>query len=95
MEYLVLKNRKNFKKHQKLISFSALARKFHPHTHWGRHNAKTDMKKFQDPDLKSAEQIVKKRVRKEKNLSREKNARMRNQQKRKNSAKKRMSKGKK
>uniref|UniRef100_A0A336K2U4 RNA helicase n=1 Tax=Culicoides sonorensis TaxID=179676 RepID=A0A336K2U4_CULSO len=71
------------------------ARKFHPHTHWGRHNAKIDMKKHRDPDLLSAEQIVKKRVRKEKIMSREKSARLRNMQKRKNSAKKRMSKGKK
>lgn len=67
----------------------------HPNTHWGRHNAKLEMKKMKDPDLQSAEQIAKKRVRTEKLQSKEKAARMRNLQKRKNSLKKRMSKGKK
>ncbi|XP_063701524.1 ATP-dependent RNA helicase DDX54 [Culicoides brevitarsis] len=72
-----------------------ILRKMHPNTHWGRHNAKEDLKKHLDPDLKTAEQIQKKRLRKEKIMAREKAAKMRNDAKRKNAAKRRLAKGKK
>jgi len=41
----------------------------HPNTHWGRHNQKMDKKK-RDKSLKSKEQIVKKRLYKEKEKAR-------------------------
>jgi len=47
---------------------------------------------MKDPDLQTAEQIAKQRVRSEKIQSKDKAARMRNLQKSKNSLKKRMSK---
>lgn len=55
----------------------------YPHTHWGRHNAKMDMKKNRDLDLKSADQIVKQRMQKETKLAKEKAARMKNLQRKK------------
>lgn len=66
-----------------------------PHTHWGRHNTKMQLKKFKDPELKTAEQISKKRARAEKIKNRETSSRMRNELKRKKAmAKKKGNKGK-
>lgn len=64
------------------------------HTHWGRHNAKLQMKNSRDPELKSVEQINKKRSRLEKIKNRELNAKHRKEQKRKKSSSKKKGKGK-
>lgn len=71
---------------------SATTRKQHPHTHWGRHNAKKERKTLRDPEIKTAEQIAKKRVRSETLQAKEKAARLRNLSKRKNALSKRRSK---
>uniref|UniRef100_A0A2M4BDW2 RNA helicase n=1 Tax=Anopheles marajoara TaxID=58244 RepID=A0A2M4BDW2_9DIPT len=57
---------------------SSILQKQYPHTHWGRHNAKADLRKLRDMDLKTPEQIVKNRLEKDKKLSREKAARLKN-----------------
>uniref|UniRef100_A0A2M4A8X2 RNA helicase n=1 Tax=Anopheles triannulatus TaxID=58253 RepID=A0A2M4A8X2_9DIPT len=57
---------------------SSVLQKQYPHTHWGRHNAKADLRKLRDMDLKTPEQIVKNRLEKEKKMSREKTARLKN-----------------
>ncbi|ETN66933.1 DEAD box ATP-dependent RNA helicase [Anopheles darlingi] len=57
---------------------SSVLQKQYPHTHWGRHNAKADLRKLRDMDLKTPEQIVKNRLEKDKKLSREKAARLKN-----------------
>ncbi|CRL08620.1 CLUMA_CG021282, isoform A [Clunio marinus] len=58
-------------------------RKNHPHTHWGRHNAKVDQMKRIDPELKNKEQLMKQRLRKQRIQSRELAAKQKNEQKRK------------
>ncbi|XP_055621894.1 ATP-dependent RNA helicase DDX54-like [Toxorhynchites rutilus septentrionalis] len=67
----------------------------YPHTHWGRHNAKMDLKKRHDLDLKSADQIVKQRMQKETKLMKEKAARMKNLQRKKKALSRRKASGKK
>ncbi|XP_035792208.1 ATP-dependent RNA helicase DDX54-like [Anopheles albimanus] len=57
---------------------SSILQRQYPHTHWGRHNAKADLRKLRDMDLKTPEQIVKNRLEKDKKLSREKAARLKN-----------------
>jgi ATP-dependent RNA helicase DDX54/DBP10 len=69
-------------------------RNSHPHTHWGRHNAKVDMKKRVDPELKNKDQLMKIRMKKQKQQSRENSSRMKNDAKRKRSAAKRSGKAK-
>uniref|UniRef100_A0AAG5DAB3 RNA helicase n=1 Tax=Anopheles atroparvus TaxID=41427 RepID=A0AAG5DAB3_ANOAO len=71
------------------------AQKTYPNTHWGRHNAKADMRKLRDMDLKTPEQIVKKRLAKDAKLEREKAARLKNVQRKKKALARRKSKGKK
>lgn len=66
----------------------------HPHTHWGRHNAKEEQKKRVDPELKSKEQLMKQRIRKEKLQSREQASKQRNDQKRKRAMSKKAGKPK-
>ncbi|XP_035912166.1 ATP-dependent RNA helicase DDX54 [Anopheles stephensi] len=66
----------------------------YPHTHWGRHNAKADLRKLRDLDLKTPEQIVKKRLEKETKQEREKAARLKNIQRKKRALAKRKGKGK-
>ncbi|KAG5670366.1 hypothetical protein PVAND_000637 [Polypedilum vanderplanki] len=68
--------------------------KNHPHTHWGKHNAKVEMRKRIDPELKTKEQLMKQRIRKDKIKARETSSRMRNEAKRKRSASKRAAKNK-
>lgn len=69
-------------------------RKGHPHTHWGRHNAKVDQMKRIDPELKNKEQLMKQRVRKERMQSRELASKQRNEQKRKKAMSKKAGKAK-
>lgn len=69
-------------------------RKGHPHTHWGRHNAKVDHMKRIDPELKNKEQLMKQRLRKERVQSREVAAKQRNEQKRKRAMNKKAGKPK-
>jgi ATP-dependent RNA helicase DDX54/DBP10 len=71
------------------------SRGIHPHTHWGRHNAKTEMKKRIDPELKSKDQLLKQRLKKQKMQQREVSAKQRNDAKRKRAASKRAAKSKK
>uniref|UniRef100_A0A182S5X0 RNA helicase n=1 Tax=Anopheles maculatus TaxID=74869 RepID=A0A182S5X0_9DIPT len=66
----------------------------YPNTHWGRHNAKADLRKLRDLDLKTPEQIVKKRLEKETKQEREKAARLKNIQRKKRALTKRKGKGK-
>lgn len=66
----------------------------HPHTHWGRHNAKMDLKKRIDPELKNKDQLMKLRMKKHKMQARETSARMRNEFKRKRAAAKRSARAK-
>lgn len=66
----------------------------HPHTHWGRHNAKVDHLKRIDPELKNKEQMMKQRVRKERMQSRELASKQRNEQKRKRAMSKKAGKPK-
>lgn len=66
----------------------------HPHTHWGRHNAKEEQKKRIDPELKSKEVLMKQRIRKEKMQSRELASKQRNDQKRKRAMSKKAGKPK-
>ncbi|XP_053684864.1 ATP-dependent RNA helicase DDX54 [Sabethes cyaneus] len=66
----------------------------YPHTHWGRHNAKMDMKKVRDLELKSTEQIAKQRLQKETKLAREKAARLKNLSKKKKALSRKMAKSK-
>lgn len=74
----------------------AVQQNSHPHTHWGRHNAKLDQRKMGDLGLKSADQIVKQRMQKETKLAKEKTSRLRNLSKKKKAHSKKMkSKGKK
>lgn len=68
--------------------------KSHPHTHWGRHNAKVDNMKRIDPELKNKEQLMKQRVRKERMQSRELASKQRNDQKRKRAMSKKAGKAK-
>lgn len=65
-----------------------------PHTHWGRHNTKLEMKKMRDPEIKSADQINKRRSRLEKIKNREVASRHRNEHKRKKAMAKKKNKGK-
>ncbi|XP_058126727.1 ATP-dependent RNA helicase DDX54 [Anopheles ziemanni] len=67
----------------------AVTQKNYPNTHWGRHNAKADLRKLRDTDLKTPEQIIKKRLDMETKMSREKAARLRNIQRKKNALKRR------
>lgn len=69
-------------------------RKSHPHTHWGRHNAKVDHMKRIDPELKNKEQLMKQRLRKERLQSREVASKQRNDQKRKRAMSKKAGKPK-
>ncbi|XP_055534759.1 ATP-dependent RNA helicase DDX54 [Wyeomyia smithii] len=71
-----------------------LPKRDYPHTHWGRHNAKMDLKKVRDLELKSVEQIAKQRLQKETKLAREKVARLKNVQKKKKALGKRLAKSK-
>uniref|UniRef100_A0A182K445 RNA helicase n=1 Tax=Anopheles christyi TaxID=43041 RepID=A0A182K445_9DIPT len=73
-----------------------IVQRHYPTTHWGRHNAKTDLRKLRDLDLKTPEQIVKKRMEKETKMAREKAARLKNIQRKKRALKKgkKSSKGK-
>ncbi|XP_058828790.1 ATP-dependent RNA helicase DDX54 [Topomyia yanbarensis] len=71
-----------------------LQKRDYPHTHWGRHNAKMDLKKVRDLDLKSADQIAKQRLLKETKLAKEKTARLKNLQRRKKALGKKMAKTK-
>lgn len=73
---------------------SFTSRNNHPHTHWGRHNAKVDMKKRIDPEIKNRDQLLKIRLKKQKMQSRELSAKMRNDAKRKRAASKRSAKSK-
>ncbi|XP_049296751.1 ATP-dependent RNA helicase DDX54 [Anopheles funestus] len=67
----------------------------YPTTHWGRHNAKADLRKLRDLDLKTPEQIVKKRLDKETKMEKEKAARLKNIQRKKRAlAKRKGGKGK-
>ncbi|KFB51729.1 AGAP007511-PA-like protein [Anopheles sinensis] len=68
---------------------AAIQQKNYPNTHWGRHNAKADLRKLRDMDLKTPEQIIKKRLDKETKLNREKAAHLRNIQRKKNALKRR------
>lgn len=68
--------------------------KNHPHTHWGRHNAKVEAKKRLDPELKNREQLFKQRMKKQQQQSRETAAKLRNDAKRKKAAAKKASKSK-
>lgn len=70
-------------------------RKGHPHTHWGRHNAKVDNLKRIDPELKNKEQLMKQRIRKERIKSRETASKQKNDQKRKKAMAKKAGKAKK
>ncbi|XP_058463361.1 ATP-dependent RNA helicase DDX54 [Malaya genurostris] len=72
-----------------------MAKRDYPHTHWGRHNAKMDLKKVRDMDLKSADQIAKQRLQKEAKLAKEKAARLKNLQRRKKALGKKMARSKK
>lgn len=73
----------------------SVVRKSHPHTHWGRHNAKLDGKNRQDPEMKSADQLVKKRIRSETLKHKEMQSKQRNDVKRKKAmSKKKNDKGK-
>ncbi|XP_055608776.1 ATP-dependent RNA helicase DDX54 [Uranotaenia lowii] len=71
-----------------------LPKRDYPHTHWGRHNAKMDLKRSRDTDLKTADQIVKRRMQKETKLAREKAAQLRNVARKKKALGKKMGKGK-
>uniref|UniRef100_A0A182PQC5 RNA helicase n=1 Tax=Anopheles epiroticus TaxID=199890 RepID=A0A182PQC5_9DIPT len=71
-----------------------IVRSHYPTTHWGRHNAKADLRKLRDLDLKTPEQIVKKRMEKETKMAREKAARLRNIQRKKRALSKRQKSGK-
>ncbi|XP_050073918.1 ATP-dependent RNA helicase DDX54 [Anopheles maculipalpis] len=71
-----------------------VVQRHYPNTHWGRHNAKADLRKLRDLDLKTPEQIVKKRVEKETKQEREKAARLKNIQRKKRALAKRKGKGK-
>jgi ATP-dependent RNA helicase DDX54/DBP10 len=67
----------------------------HPHTQWGKHNAKVEMMKRIDPELKSKEQLMKQRTKRDKMKSRETASKMKNDAKRKRAAsKKKGNKGK-
>lgn len=66
----------------------------HPHTHWGRHNAKVDQLKKIDPEMKNKEQLMKRRVRKERMQSKELASKQRNDQKRKRAMSKKAGKAK-
>lgn len=66
-----------------------------PHTHWGRHNAKVNLMKRIDPELKTKDQLMKNRIRKHKMESRENSSKLRNDAKRKRSAAKQKHKNKK
>ena len=68
--------------------------KSHPHTSWGRHNAKVEMKKRLDPELKTRDQLFKQRMKKQKLQAREVSSKMKNDAKRKRAASKKASKGK-
>jgi ATP-dependent RNA helicase DDX54/DBP10 len=57
--------------------------KDYPKTHWGRHNAKMDLKKMRDLDIKNPDQIVKKRMFAEMKKSKEKAARIKNTERKK------------
>lgn len=70
-------------------------KKGHPHTHWGRHNAKVDHMKRIDPELKNKEQLMKQRMRKERVQSRELASKQRNEHKRKRAMAKKAGKAKK
>lgn len=70
-------------------------RKSHAHTHWGRHNEKLDHMKRIDPELKSKEQLMKVRLKKQKIQSREQASRAKNEQKRKRAMAKKAGKAKK
>lgn len=73
----------------------SVVRKHHPHTHWGRHNAKQDGKNKKDPEMQSADQLVKKRIRSETLKHRETQSKQRNDLKRKKAmSKKKNDKGK-
>lgn len=69
-------------------------RRGHPHTHWGRHNAKVDHMKRIDPELKNKEQLMKLRARKERLQSREVASKQKNDQKRKRAMSKKAGKPK-
>uniref|UniRef100_A0A182WJ60 RNA helicase n=1 Tax=Anopheles minimus TaxID=112268 RepID=A0A182WJ60_9DIPT len=72
-----------------------IVQRHYPTTHWGRHNAKADLRKLRDLDLKTPEQIVKKRLDKETKMTREKTARLKNIQRKKRAlAKRKGGKGK-
>uniref|UniRef100_A0A6E8VTV1 RNA helicase n=1 Tax=Anopheles coluzzii TaxID=1518534 RepID=A0A6E8VTV1_ANOCL len=71
-----------------------IVQRHYPTTHWGRHNAKADLRKLRDLDLKTPEQIVKKRMEKETKMAREKAARLKNIQRKKRALAKRQKKGK-
>ncbi|XP_058060023.1 ATP-dependent RNA helicase DDX54 [Anopheles bellator] len=73
----------------------SMLQKQYPHTHWGRHNAKAELRKLRDTDLKTPEQIAKNRLEKETKMAREKAARLRNVQRKKRAMARRKSKGKK
>uniref|UniRef100_A0A182QVW2 RNA helicase n=1 Tax=Anopheles farauti TaxID=69004 RepID=A0A182QVW2_9DIPT len=68
-----------------------IPQRHYPHTHWGRHNAKADLRKMRGTGLKTAEQIVKTRLEKEEKMEREKQARLRNVQRKKRALAKRKS----
>ncbi|XP_070498197.1 ATP-dependent RNA helicase DDX54 [Chironomus tepperi] len=68
--------------------------KSHPHTSWGRHNAKVDLKKRLDPELKTRDQLIKQRTRKQKLQAREMSSKMKNDAKRKRAAAKNAAKAK-
>lgn len=74
--------------------FSITAPKQYPHTHWGRHNAKMDLKRTKDGDLVNKDQLVKKRLRLEHLKERENRGRLKNEMKRKKSLTKKLSKSK-
>ncbi|XP_052899580.1 ATP-dependent RNA helicase DDX54 [Anopheles moucheti] len=72
-----------------------IVQRHYPTTHWGRHNAKADLRKLRDLDLKTPEQIVKKRMEKETKMAKEKAARLKNIQRKKRAlAKRKSAKGK-
>ncbi|XP_053673328.1 ATP-dependent RNA helicase DDX54 [Anopheles nili] len=71
-----------------------ILQKHYPTTHWGRHNAKADLRKLRDADLKTPEQIVKARMQKETKQAREKAARLKNIQRKKRALSRRKGKGK-